>query len=148
MRVVRLSKGGHPKLFWWSTGRFRSTYCSSLVYSLMMEVSVSEIPRKIHVDCLHSISSCGPYIWCDATRGLFAMDHVILNNGQVTWSTPELAPPSPNYHSRTTKDVSALDIFNVHRYPTRWVFSGTGLELMTKPATIQYLDHSATAATQ
>ncbi|GFV35844.1 hypothetical protein TNCV_2866041 [Trichonephila clavipes] len=32
----------------------------------------------------------------NATRGLLAMDHVILNYGQVTWTTPELAPPSPN----------------------------------------------------
>ncbi|GFY16371.1 hypothetical protein TNCV_2350151 [Trichonephila clavipes] len=27
------------------------------------------------------------------------MDHVILNHGQVMWTTPELAPPSPNYHT-------------------------------------------------
>ncbi|GFW74613.1 hypothetical protein TNCV_961881 [Trichonephila clavipes] len=33
-------------------------------------------------------------------RGLLATDHVILNHGQVTWTTPELAPPSPN--DRTT----------------------------------------------
>ncbi|GFS69276.1 HTH La-type RNA-binding domain-containing protein [Trichonephila clavipes] len=33
------------------------------------------------------------------TRGLLATDHVILNHGQVTWTTPELAPPSPNYHT-------------------------------------------------
>ncbi|GFU78020.1 hypothetical protein TNCV_4854981 [Trichonephila clavipes] len=35
----------------------------------------------------------------EATRGLLATDHVILNHGQVTWTTPELAPPSPNYHT-------------------------------------------------
>ncbi|GFU78803.1 hypothetical protein TNCV_4771661 [Trichonephila clavipes] len=34
-----------------------------------------------------------------ATRGLLATDHVILNRGRVTWTTPELAPPSPNYHT-------------------------------------------------
>ncbi|GFT62411.1 uncharacterized protein TNCV_4717751 [Trichonephila clavipes] len=34
-----------------------------------------------------------------ATRGLLAADHVILNHGQVTWTTPELAPPSPNYYT-------------------------------------------------
>ncbi|GFW77233.1 hypothetical protein TNCV_2726631 [Trichonephila clavipes] len=34
-----------------------------------------------------------------ATRGLLATDHVILNHGQVTWTTPELASPSPNYHT-------------------------------------------------
>ncbi|GFV06719.1 putative DD41D transposase [Trichonephila clavipes] len=80
----------------------------------------------------------------EAARGPLATDHVILNHGQVTWTTPELAPPSPNYH---TEDVSALDRFNVHRCPTRRVFSGTGLELVTKQATVRYLYHSATAAT-
>ncbi|GFS82099.1 transposase, partial [Trichonephila clavipes] len=34
-----------------------------------------------------------------ATRGLLATNHVILNHGQVTWRKPELAPPSPNYHT-------------------------------------------------
>ncbi|GFX69760.1 tigger transposable element-derived protein 1 [Trichonephila clavipes] len=41
---------------------------------------------------------------------------------------------------------SALDRFNVHRCPTRWVFSGTGIEHVRRQATIQYLYHSATAA--
>ncbi|GFX61189.1 NEDD4-binding protein 2 [Trichonephila clavipes] len=36
---------------------------------------------------------------CSATRGLLAKDHVILNHGQVTWTTPEPAPSSPNYHT-------------------------------------------------
>ncbi|GFX16943.1 uncharacterized protein TNCV_2519211 [Trichonephila clavipes] len=71
------------------------------------------------------------------------MDHVILNHGKGTWTTPELAPPAPNYQR---EDISALDRFSVHRCPTR-VFSGTGLELMTKVATIRYLYHSATVTT-
>ncbi|GFV36684.1 hypothetical protein TNCV_1033601 [Trichonephila clavipes] len=37
-----------------------------------------------------------------ATRGLSATDHLILNHGQVTWTTPELAPPYPNYHTTPT----------------------------------------------
>ncbi|GFX10750.1 hypothetical protein TNCV_3928901 [Trichonephila clavipes] len=37
-----------------------------------------------------------------ATRGLLATDHVILNRGQGTWTTPELAPLSPNYHTTPT----------------------------------------------
>ncbi|GFW75769.1 uncharacterized protein TNCV_4429521 [Trichonephila clavipes] len=59
-----------------------------------------------------------------ATRGLLATDHVILNHGQVTWTTPELAPPSPNYHTtpHQREDVSALDRFNVHRLV--WVGGG------------------------
>ncbi|GFS69919.1 uncharacterized protein TNCV_3102151 [Trichonephila clavipes] len=51
------------------------------------------------------ISRFGPVNWpprsCDltpldffSTRGLLATDHVSLNHGQVTWTTPELAPPS------------------------------------------------------
>ncbi|GFU76742.1 hypothetical protein TNCV_2391371 [Trichonephila clavipes] len=55
--------------------------------------------------------------------------------------------PSPNYHPSPREDVSALDRFSVHRCPTRRVFSGSGLKLVTKPATIQYLYHSATVAT-
>ncbi|GFV51762.1 transposable element Tc3 transposase [Trichonephila clavipes] len=62
-----------------------------------------------------------------ATRGLLATDHVILNHGQVTWTTPELPTTTP--HQR--EDVSALDRFNVHRCP-----SGTGLEPVTKQATV------------
>ncbi|GFU88681.1 uncharacterized protein TNCV_4443581 [Trichonephila clavipes] len=66
--------------------------------------------------------------------------------GQVTWTTPELAPPLLTTTTHRREDVSALDRFSVHRCPTRRVFSGTGLELVTKPATIRYLYHSATAA--
>ncbi|GFT57215.1 hypothetical protein TNCV_1692221 [Trichonephila clavipes] len=40
------------------------------------------------------------FLWDDeailqykSTRGLLATDHVILNHGQVTWTTPEMAPP-------------------------------------------------------
>ncbi|GFV95080.1 uncharacterized protein TNCV_3708761 [Trichonephila clavipes] len=66
----------------------------------------------------------------------------------MTWTAPELAPPLLTITTHQRKDVSALDRFNVHRCPTRWVFSGTGLKLVTRPATIRYLDHSATVATQ
>ncbi|GFU29331.1 transposable element Tcb2 transposase [Trichonephila clavipes] len=82
-----------------------------------------------------------------ATRGLLATDRVILNHGQVTWTTPELAPPLLTTIPHQWKDVSALDRFNVHRCPTRRVFNGTGLELVTRQVTILYLYHSATVAT-
>ncbi|GFX04927.1 uncharacterized protein TNCV_2249101 [Trichonephila clavipes] len=55
----------------------------------------------------------------EAIRGLLVTDHVILNHGQVTWSTPELAPPLLTTTPHQRKDVSALDRFNVHRCPTR-----------------------------
>ncbi|GFX08612.1 uncharacterized protein TNCV_4171111 [Trichonephila clavipes] len=54
-----------------------------------------------------------------ATRGLLATDHVILNHGQVTWTVPELAPPHLTTTPHQREDVSALDRFNVHRFPTR-----------------------------
>ncbi|GFX25452.1 uncharacterized protein TNCV_1998531 [Trichonephila clavipes] len=82
-----------------------------------------------------------------ATRGLLATDHVILNHGQVMWTIPELAPPLLTTTPHQLEDVSALDRFDVHRCPTRQVFSGIGLELVTRQATIRYLYHSATAAT-
>ncbi|GFU78023.1 uncharacterized protein TNCV_4855011 [Trichonephila clavipes] len=67
-----------------------------------------------------------------ATRGLLAMALVILNHGQVTWTTPELASAlllTTTSHQR--EDVSALGRFSVHRCPTRRVFNGTGIELVT-----------------
>ncbi|GFW15904.1 uncharacterized protein TNCV_4431771 [Trichonephila clavipes] len=60
--------------------------------------------------------------------------------------TPELTPPLLTITPHQREDVSALDRFNVHRCPTRRVFSGAGLELVTRQATILYLNHSATAA--
>ncbi|GFX55507.1 hypothetical protein TNCV_267951 [Trichonephila clavipes] len=42
---------------------------------------------------------------CSATRGLLATDHVILNHGQVTWTTPELAPPLLTTTPRQREDV-------------------------------------------
>ncbi|GFS62019.1 hypothetical protein TNCV_2592891 [Trichonephila clavipes] len=35
-------------------------------------------------------------------EGFLKTDHVILNHGQVAWTTPQLAPPSPNYHTTPT----------------------------------------------
>ncbi|GFV09559.1 uncharacterized protein TNCV_3159561 [Trichonephila clavipes] len=85
---------------------------------------------------------------CSAARGLWVTDHVILNHGQVTRTTPELAHPHLTSTLHQREDVSALDRFNVHRCPTRWVFSGIELELVTRRATIRNLDHSGTTAAQ
>ncbi|GFV81477.1 uncharacterized protein TNCV_52011 [Trichonephila clavipes] len=73
------------------------------------------------------------------------MDHVILNHGQVTWTTPELAPPLLTTTPHQREDVSALDRFNVHSCPTRRVFSGTGIELM---ACLPWLDTLTTGLPQ
>ncbi|GFT14257.1 uncharacterized protein TNCV_4591141 [Trichonephila clavipes] len=76
-----------------------------------------------------------------STRGPLVTDHVILNHGQVTWTTPELAPPLLTTTPHQREDVLALDRFNVHRCPSRRVFSGTGLEPVTKQARVRYLYH-------
>ncbi|GFV27477.1 uncharacterized protein TNCV_4267161 [Trichonephila clavipes] len=54
-----------------------------------------------------------------------------------TWMTPELAPPLLTTTPHQRENVSTLNRFNVHRCPTRRVFSGTGLELVTRQATIR-----------
>ncbi|GFX61981.1 uncharacterized protein TNCV_276291 [Trichonephila clavipes] len=102
---------------------------------------------SIKLLCYSILTQLGaPIIKVFSTRGLLATDHVILNHGQVTWTTPELAPPLLTTTPHQREDVSALDRFNVHRCPTRRVFSGTGLEPVTKQAPVRYLYHSATAA--
>ncbi|GFV52729.1 RNase H domain-containing protein [Trichonephila clavipes] len=65
----------------------------------------------------------------------------------MTWTTPELAHPLLTTPPYQREDASALDRFNVHRCPTRWVLSGTGIELVTRQATIRYLYNSATEDT-
>ncbi|GFW14757.1 retrovirus-related Pol polyprotein from transposon 412 [Trichonephila clavipes] len=82
----------------------------------------------------------------EATRGLLGTDHVILNHCQVTWTTPELAPRSPNY--RTTPTGGRFKSRQIQRVsPTRRIFCGTGLELVTRQATVRYLYYSSTVAT-
>ncbi|GFV53742.1 hypothetical protein TNCV_1268271 [Trichonephila clavipes] len=53
------------------------------------------------------------------TRGLLATDLVILNHGQVTWMTPELAPPLPTTtpHQREDDFLSEADCF-IPEHPT------------------------------
>ncbi|GFX00411.1 transposable element Tcb1 transposase [Trichonephila clavipes] len=102
-----------------------------------------DLPQGVISDLIESM----PRRISASTRGLLATEHVILNHGQVTWTTPELAPPLLTATPHQREEVSALDRFNVHRCPTRRVFSGTGLEPVTKQATVRYLYHSATAAT-
>ncbi|GFU83144.1 hypothetical protein TNCV_3737551 [Trichonephila clavipes] len=71
-------------------------------------------------------------VHCSATRGSLATDH-----GQVTRSTPELAP-SPNFQTTPFGKRLSLDIFNVHQ------LCGARLKLMAR---VRYLDRQATTAT-
>ncbi|GFW74839.1 hypothetical protein TNCV_5138181 [Trichonephila clavipes] len=74
------------------------------------------------------------------------MDHLILNHGQVTWTTPELTLPSPNYHTNGTRFQLSTDL--TYNAALHGGSSGTGLEIVTRQAPIRYLDHWPTAATQ
>ncbi|GFU77975.1 hypothetical protein TNCV_2563401 [Trichonephila clavipes] len=51
-----------------------------------------------------------------------------------------------NYIGKHMRKAIDDAVRNVHRCPTRQVFSDTGVELMTKLTTILYLYHSATVA--
>ncbi|GFX48558.1 uncharacterized protein TNCV_584561 [Trichonephila clavipes] len=95
------------------------------VFGLMQQIR-RVYPLDPHPDAVVLYSGCTP-----ATLGLLATDHVSVNHGQVTWTTPDLAPPLLTTTPRQREDVSAHDRFNVHRCSTRWVFSSTGLERMT-----------------
>ncbi|GFU78021.1 putative LOC100569746 [Trichonephila clavipes] len=96
---------------------------------------------KAHSPQVGVVIKLGKWGVGSATLGLLAADHVILNRGQVTWTTPELAPPLPTTTPHQREDVSALDRFNVHRCPTRrelW-FQQDGATCHTARATIDLL---------
>ncbi|GFT76078.1 uncharacterized protein TNCV_1255601 [Trichonephila clavipes] len=134
-------------------GQMHSKYVEAQTFSRWCGVEVKRgMPAQVSSSSLdHGSKFRGPSPRANmqlyTTRGHLATDHVILNHGQVTWTTPELAPPLLTTIPHQRKDVSALDRFNVHRCPARRVLSGTGLELVTRQATIRYLYHSATTAT-
>ncbi|GFV45496.1 hypothetical protein TNCV_2891101 [Trichonephila clavipes] len=74
-----------------------------------------------------------------ATRGLFGDGHVILNHGQVTWTTPELAPSplTTTPHQRGTFQLST-DLTCIATPYTAGLFNGIGLELLARQATVRY----------
>ncbi|GFV47581.1 hypothetical protein TNCV_4671551 [Trichonephila clavipes] len=59
--------------------------------------------------------------------------------------TPEQALPLLTTTPHQRENVLALERFNVHRCPTRRVFSGTRARTHDMSAMIRYLDHWATA---
>ncbi|GFT49226.1 uncharacterized protein TNCV_4582391 [Trichonephila clavipes] len=87
-----------------------------------------------------SLRSCSPNHKttgrATATRGLLATDHVILNHGQVTWTTPELAPPLLTTTPHQRRRFSSTDLTCIAA-----LHGGSlvvlGLELVTRQATIR-----------
>ncbi|GFW80516.1 uncharacterized protein TNCV_2416181 [Trichonephila clavipes] len=73
---------------------------------------------------------------------LLVTPHKSLNSSRGVISEPDLLYTSEAEilegfsDQGVVQDVSALDRFNVHRCPTRRVFSGTGLDPVTKQATV------------
>ncbi|GFW89185.1 hypothetical protein TNCV_2686181 [Trichonephila clavipes] len=71
-----------------------------------------------------------------ATRGLLVTDLVILNQGQVMTTTPELAVPSPNYHTNgLDKELQRASL--PCTASLQWFWART----RDKPATFRYLAH-------
>ncbi|GFU41365.1 uncharacterized protein TNCV_3011791 [Trichonephila clavipes] len=93
-------------------------------------LKIHRVPLKIQL-CTLNLSRAETSSRRLAARGLLSTDHVTVNHGQVTWMTPELALSLLTTKPYQREDISALDRFHVHRSPTRWVFSGTGIKLMT-----------------
>ncbi|GBM88142.1 hypothetical protein AVEN_213957-1 [Araneus ventricosus] len=77
-------------------------------------------------------------------EGYFWTDLVILNHGQMTRTTPELAPPSPNFHDTPTggRLATAYDL-TCNRPHTRRIFSGIGSRTWNPPAPKPRPYHSA-----
>ncbi|GFU14098.1 hypothetical protein TNCV_2536471 [Trichonephila clavipes] len=62
----------------------------------------TEVDAIDHVGSSYPPDSTVRYPHYRASQELLLTNHVILNNGQVTWMTSELAPPSRNYHTKPT----------------------------------------------
>ncbi|GFU62005.1 hypothetical protein TNCV_2306391 [Trichonephila clavipes] len=74
-----------------------------------------------------------------ATRGFLVTVIVILNHGQVTRTTPELAHLSPNYPTTPTGGRLRLDgLFHASAPFLSRVFGGTRLELTTHRPQVHY----------
>ncbi|GFU43720.1 hypothetical protein TNCV_651411 [Trichonephila clavipes] len=67
--------------------KFDDNYNTGLIKSFMFGLNKTEI--KTMTDILSRYKFRDSH----ATQRLLATEHVILNHGQVTWTTPELSPP-------------------------------------------------------
>ncbi|GFV08784.1 transposable element Tcb2 transposase [Trichonephila clavipes] len=98
--------------------------------------------RTVAAEQLLEISLCCLHYTCPYVLGILRCTRAFddgprnfepwLSDMDDSWH-PSLLTTIP--HQR--EDVSALDRFNVHRCPTRQVFSDTGLELVTRQATLR-----------
>ncbi|GFU83585.1 hypothetical protein TNCV_4069761 [Trichonephila clavipes] len=70
------------------------------------------VPTQVSASSLDYVSKLR------ATRGLLATDLVTLNYGQVTRTTPELPPPSSNYHiNGRTFELYRFNVVPLHGRP-------------------------------
>ncbi|GFW86560.1 hypothetical protein TNCV_4333441 [Trichonephila clavipes] len=105
----------------WFHGRFKLTDNSNTSAGACSELFYSYAPTEIHntdfddeiaairialSELFFAIRSC-----FTATRGLLATDHVILNHGQMTWTTPELAPALLTTTPHQREEASQLSIY-------------------------------------
>ncbi|GBN57176.1 hypothetical protein AVEN_158016-1 [Araneus ventricosus] len=68
-------------------------------------------------------------------EGYFGTDLVILNRGQMTETTPELAPRSPSFHATPTLGhLATTGGLACNRPHKRQIFSGIGFRAWNPPA--------------
>ncbi|GFT77916.1 hypothetical protein TNCV_4122241 [Trichonephila clavipes] len=84
---------------------------------------------------IHDLTAVKSVAILETTRGLLATDYVILNHGQVTWTTPELAPLSLTTTPTGRTLQLSTDITCFHAVHGRSLVV-LGSELVTRPATI------------
>ncbi|GBM16321.1 hypothetical protein AVEN_194059-1 [Araneus ventricosus] len=91
-----------------------------------------------HNDCHHSKPSLvlGISTFRFPQHGAyFRTDLVILNHGQMTRTTPELAHPSPNFHATLTGGHLATTYdLACSRPHKRRIFGGIGFQAWSPPA--------------
>ncbi|GFW60783.1 retrovirus-related Pol polyprotein from transposon 412 [Trichonephila clavipes] len=93
---VRLRESGQP------IGRLRKTCKNAFPRTIPVSFGRLDTPIPTESSLKEHFFLIYALIVIHAARWLLTTDHVILNHGQVTWMTPELAPLSPNYHTTPT----------------------------------------------
>ncbi|GFX80309.1 pancreatic lipase-related protein 2 [Trichonephila clavipes] len=102
-----------------SSWNFFKTHTLFLDYVTIKPMNViderkQEYKQKFCYESVEAIESKKEYFLKESTQGLLTTDLVILNYGQVTRTTPGLAPTLLACTPHQQEDVGALDRFNGH----------------------------------
>ncbi|GFY14319.1 hypothetical protein TNCV_1020841 [Trichonephila clavipes] len=99
-RGVSFQRPCHRLIAVASLGRLQRNRSIRVWFTRYPRTALSDRWRSLGITSLMNIGGIRyVHIHSYTTRGLLATDPVILNHGQEMWTTPELAPRSPNYHA-------------------------------------------------